>query len=201
MRPNPLLRARPTVTSSPSPHLCHLLSLSRTVACLLRRGLHLLSTSITRRSRLSICPSASSLLRLRFAVRARMDATGGAKSDPVAAEVEETQAQSLSQLFQGCLDLYSRLCLALGGVDCPAVQLREVDLEKAQSEYGRLRLWGSQSRATLPAHARGSLDDTLRHDQTLKENVAAMFRLLMRQLELGRYPGQEKPAPRRALGV
>ena len=116
-----------------------------------------------------------------------MDAARLAGSDPIAAEVEEIQTQSQSQLFQECLDLYSRLCLALEVVDCPAVQLGQVDLEKARGEYGRLRLWGSQSRATLPAHTRGSLDDMLRHDQTLRENVAAMFRLLMRQLELGRY--------------
>ncbi|KAF4454296.1 C2H2 type zinc finger domain protein [Fusarium austroafricanum] len=57
-------------------------------------------------------------------------------------------------------------------------------MEKATDEYGRLKIWGVQRRATLPPSARGSLDDDLRHDQTLRDNVAKIFRLLARQLEI-----------------
>lgn len=93
--------------------------------------------------------------------------------------------QSLSQLFQECLRRYSQLCLALGQDGCEVVKLEHIDLEKARGEFGRLRLWGSQSKAALPAQARGSLDDALRHDQTIADKVADMFRLLMDQLDLG----------------
>lgn len=98
---------------------------------------------------------------------------------------DDTQAQSLSLLFQGCLDRYSKLCWILRGDSCQAVRLGNVDLDRARCEYGRLRLWGSQSKATLPPQAQGSLDDMLRHDQSLKDRVADMFQLLTRQLQMG----------------
>ncbi|KAK0710658.1 WD40-repeat-containing domain protein [Lasiosphaeris hirsuta] len=113
-----------------------------------------------------------------------METQNEADSGLVSSEVKEPPTQSLFQLFQECLDSYSQLCLALGEESCEVVKLQYVNLEKARGEFGRLRLWGSQSKATLPAQARGSLDDTLRHNPTLRDRVADMFQLLMYQLTL-----------------
>jgi len=78
-----------------------------------------------------------------------------------------------------------RPTVALGEESCEVVKLDYVDLEKARGEYGRLRLWGGQSKPTLPARPRGSLDDTLRHDQSLKGKVADMLLLPIHQLNMG----------------
>jgi len=106
-------------------------------------------------------------------------------SGPATTESRKPPTQSLSQLFQKCLQLYSLLYRALEEDDCEPVKLEHVDLEKARGEFGRLRLWGIQSKAALPAQARGSLDDTLRRDQAITDKVADMFRLLMDELDLG----------------
>ncbi|KAM0346235.1 hypothetical protein ACHAPU_005661 [Fusarium lateritium] len=93
------------------------------------------------------------------------------------------EGSSLADLFQHCVDTYSRLLLALADESYQVATSSQVNAEKALNEYGRLKVWGEQSRATLPDPARGSLGDTLRHDETLKNNVAEIFLLLSRQLE------------------
>ena len=54
--------------------------------------------------------------------------------------------QSLSQLFQECLQRYSQLCLALGEGGCEVVRLEHIDLEKARGEFGRLRLGAARAK-------------------------------------------------------
>ncbi|KAF5680066.1 tetratricopeptide-like helical [Fusarium heterosporum] len=104
-------------------------------------------------------------------------------------ETEESSAseRSLAGLFEHCVDVYSRLLLVLADGNHEVATSSEVDVEKALNEYGRLKIWGEQSRATLPDPARGSLGDSLRHDETLKNNVIAIFFLLSRQLEKALY--------------
>jgi hypothetical protein len=95
------------------------------------------------------------------------------------------ESLSIAELFESCIDKYSRLLLALGDEDCRAVKLKQVSIEKALDEYGRLKVWGEQSRATLPASTRGSLDDALRRDDGLKRNVAQILGHLIHQLGAG----------------
>ncbi|KAJ4111334.1 hypothetical protein NW768_011909 [Fusarium equiseti] len=96
---------------------------------------------------------------------------------------EVARSHSLADLFGNCINEYSRLLLVLGGEDCQVVKLKQISIEKALDGYGRLKIWGEQNRATLSASTRGSLDDTLRRDDTLKKNVAQIFNLLTHQLE------------------
>src|SRR6186713_1260344 len=52
-----------------------------------------------------------------------------------------------------------------------STQSYDKSLETQSKEYGRLRAWGEETRAVLPAASRGSLDDTLRKDPELKRTV------------------------------
>jgi len=60
------------------------------------------------------------------------------------------------------------------------------DLEKMLEEYGRLRIWTEQTGATL--QERGSLDDTLHGDHSLRAAIASVFTQLQVQLRLGMSP-------------
>lgn len=123
------------------------------------------------------------------------EACGEDGPDPIpAGEMSDgKQVEPISQMFRGCLDRYYNLYLALGGERCQAVKLNQVSLEKAGDEYSRLRLWGIQNMAALPAQVRGSLDDTLRYDETLRTNVTEIFRLLNDQLDQGTELGFAPP--------
>ncbi|KAF2798222.1 hypothetical protein K505DRAFT_357751, partial [Melanomma pulvis-pyrius CBS 109.77] len=69
--------------------------------------------------------------------------------------------------------------------NCCTIRLEQVHLPELLEEYGRTMIWGDQTKADLPAGARGSLDDTLRHDDELKHLVQA---ILMRLRALLQYP-------------
>lgn len=56
---------------------------------------------------------------------------------------------------------------------------------RALEVYGRLRTWGEESRAALPAAARGSLDDTLRKDEELRFMVHDILLRIFRQIQWG----------------
>lgn len=97
-----------------------------------------------------------------------------------------SRSQSLAELFRSSIDDYSELLLALGDEDCDVVKLQQISVENALDGYGRLKVWGEQNGATLSSSARDSLDDILRRDDTLKNNVAKILNLLIHQLEAGR---------------
>ncbi|KAM7210735.1 C2H2 type zinc finger domain protein [Rhypophila decipiens] len=82
---------------------------------------------------------------------------------------------ALAESFMDCVQLFARFLLALGEHKCRAICLGQVDVQKVLDEYGRFKIWGEQSKADLPARARGSLDDTLRHDDELKQVVRDIF--------------------------
>ena len=92
---------------------------------------------------------------------------------------------SLSASFSQCLASYKRFLLALSKENCRAVHLQQVNLPEILEEYGRLKIWGDQTKATLPEKARGSLDDILRNDASLKDVVFDILCRLRAQLELG----------------
>ncbi|SPO04609.1 uncharacterized protein DNG_07294 [Cephalotrichum gorgonifer] len=79
-----------------------------------------------------------------------------------------TAALSLSALYEECVQLFQSFLLVLHDEHCRVVHLNQVDLTLISDEYGRVKIWGDQTKAYLPPRARGSLDDTLRHDEQLK---------------------------------
>lgn len=65
--------------------------------------------------------------------------------------------------------------------------LEQVDLHEVSSEYGRLKIWGEQTKAYLPARARGSLDDVLRNDEALSGVVREILSRVNALLGAGKW--------------
>ncbi|KAK3293389.1 uncharacterized protein B0H64DRAFT_211682 [Chaetomium fimeti] len=82
---------------------------------------------------------------------------------------------SLCESFLECVEAFKKLILALNREDCRVIHLEQVSLTEILEHYGRVKLWGHQSKADLPAGARGSLDDVMRHDDDLKELTRGFF--------------------------
>ncbi|KAK0711815.1 hypothetical protein B0H67DRAFT_669412 [Lasiosphaeris hirsuta] len=82
---------------------------------------------------------------------------------------------TVSELFLQCIDSFSAVLVALSARDCLAIRLGQVSNESFLEQFNKLRVWGDQTSATLPAQARGSLDDTLRHDSELKDVVLGIL--------------------------
>src|SRR6266576_222826 len=94
--------------------------------------------------------------------------------------------ESLSTVFSDCLTYYRQLLLALNAENCRVVQLEQVDVSRIQDEFGRVKIWGDQTKATLLPRARGSLDDTLRNNSDLKDTVLGVLKRLSWCLGQGR---------------
>ena len=92
----------------------------------------------------------------------------------------------LSELYGTCMDAFKNLLLSLGKKDCRVVRLEQVHLPAILEEYGRAKIWGEQSKVDLPARERGSLDDTLRHDDDLKQLVRGLLMRLRALLLQGK---------------
>jgi hypothetical protein len=93
---------------------------------------------------------------------------------------------SLSELYLECIQSFGSFVLALSEKDCRVVRLEQVNLSEILEEYGRTKIWGDQDKADLPARARGSLDDTLRHDHELKCLVQGILMRLRAVLSQGK---------------
>ena len=104
----------------------------------------------------------------------------------------ESRPSAICTLFSKCLDSYRQFILALNHENCRAVCLQQVELPAILNEYGRLKIWGDQTRASLPEKSPGSLDDTLKNESSLKDVVLNILRRLQAQL------GQAIPIAERA---
>lgn len=93
---------------------------------------------------------------------------------------------SLSELYQECIQSFGEFLLVLSEKDCRVIHLKQVHLSEIMEEYGRTKVWGDQTKADLPERARGSLDDTLRHDVELKYLVHAILMRLKALLGQGK---------------
>lgn len=98
----------------------------------------------------------------------------------------QVSGPSLSQSYLDCIQSFSSFVLALSEDNCLVIRLEQVHLPDILEEYGRTRIWGNQAKANLPARARGSLDDTLRHDNELKDLVQAILGRLKELLSQGK---------------
>lgn len=87
---------------------------------------------------------------------------------------DRSATNPLAYSFQDCSSLFQKLyheLLAYG----------VISLYKYKNEYGRLGVWGSESRADRTG--RGSLDDVLRHDSTTSSIIAEVLGNLREDLE------------------
>lgn len=111
------------------------------------------------------------------------------KDDPTATNVVpniEIDTISLAELYSRCLKSFDLFLMNLGTDSCRPVQLGYINSSQVSAEYGRLSIWGEQSRANLPARARGSLDDVLRRDEEVKGLVRAILLRLDAVLRQGK---------------
>ena len=86
-----------------------------------------------------------------------------------------TNTPSLSESYEECIQSFRTFLLVLSEKDSCVVRLKQAHLPEIWEEYGRTKIWGDQTKADLPARARGSLDDTLRHDDELKHLVQGIL--------------------------
>lgn len=103
-----------------------------------------------------------------------------AETSPISSE------QSLYEIFADCLVSYRKLLLALNAENCGVVRLEQVDVNRTLEEFGRVKTWGYQTKATLPSGARGSLEDTLRDCFELQSTVRSILHRLCWCLDQGR---------------
>ncbi|ERS95330.1 hypothetical protein HMPREF1624_08208 [Sporothrix schenckii ATCC 58251] len=77
-----------------------------------------------------------------------------------------------------CIRAFGHFVEAIRAPDCLVCHLGLVRASDVVDEYGRARIWGDDTKACLPEKARGSLDDTLRHDEDMKRLVLEIIQLL-----------------------
>jgi len=94
---------------------------------------------------------------------------------------------SLAECYGRSVRSFAELLVALYDKRCRVVHLDQIHLPQISDEYGRLKIWGDQTKAELPARARGSLDDTLRRDDELKQLVRGILRRLAAILKQGKH--------------
>ncbi len=110
-------------------------------------------------------------------------------SDESASALDST----LSELFVQSIRSFGELLLVLQKESHQTVRVEQVNVASVLEEYGRLKIWGDQTKADLPAKARGSLDDTLRHDGELKDVVLGILLRLRALLNQGDWKGRWPP--------
>jgi hypothetical protein len=104
-----------------------------------------------------------------------------------AAALPAVDGTHISQAYGEILGLYRRFLAVLGNQPFQEEGVRQIVLTKALEEFGRLRIWGEQTRAGLHPLSRGSLDDILRKDPDLMDVVITTLLKLKRQVQLGKY--------------
>ncbi|KAI0909371.1 hypothetical protein F4823DRAFT_594729 [Ustulina deusta] len=96
-----------------------------------------------------------------------------------------TSGKSIHETFVRCLDLYRSLTFQILDKENSETGVEdEVDLNRLMDEFGRLRIWGEQTKASLAPKARASLDDFLRNEERLNKEVKEVLAQLGTQLSL-----------------
>ncbi|KAI0548223.1 hypothetical protein F4679DRAFT_551675 [Xylaria curta] len=93
-------------------------------------------------------------------------------------DTTEAVSSSLAELYFVCIESFAKLVVALSEPECDVIRRDDVRLSQILEEYGRIKIWGDQIKADLPARARGSLDDVLRDDRDLKSLVRGILQRL-----------------------
>lgn len=93
---------------------------------------------------------------------------------------------SISTLYQDALQKYGKLVLDFEEHASPLAPTLEAHSVGIKDEYGRLRIWGEQTRAVLPEKARYSLDEQLRENEQTRNITLRTLRRLTNRIETGR---------------
>lgn len=94
--------------------------------------------------------------------------------------------KSIHETFVRCLDQYRSLTFQILDRENSETGVEdEVDLDRLMDEFGRLRIWGEQTKASLADKARASLGDFLRNEERLNKEITEALAQLETQLSLG----------------
>ncbi|ORY12687.1 hypothetical protein BCR34DRAFT_287730 [Clohesyomyces aquaticus] len=99
-------------------------------------------------------------------------------------ELPTIQRPSITDEFSTCIQVYRGILSIMGQRSDALPNIKQAHIMQSLEEYGRLRMWGEQTRADLQPDTRGSLDNTLRDDGELKDAAVSMLRSLRTQLQL-----------------
>ncbi|KAI0188963.1 hypothetical protein EV127DRAFT_482205 [Xylaria flabelliformis] len=98
---------------------------------------------------------------------------------------QSLSGKSFNETFIQCLDLYKTLTICvLEKSNLDIGEEADIDFNHLLDEFGRLRIWGEQTKASLAPNARGSLDDFLRNEKRLRQEVQEVLGQLEIQLSL-----------------
>ncbi|KAI1822191.1 hypothetical protein F4861DRAFT_410031 [Xylaria intraflava] len=111
------------------------------------------------------------------------------------ADIVQADDPSLAVSYSDCINSFAKFVLTLSESDCDVIRRDEVQITQIFEEYGRIKIWADQSKADLPATARGSLDDILRHDDELKSLVRDILQRLKGLLQQAMYIAERKYDP------
>jgi hypothetical protein len=98
-----------------------------------------------------------------------------------------TTQDNIDQAYTQCLNNLKDLIVQLTHESNDNFHRDERDLPRALEAYGRLRTWGEDSRAALPAGSRGSLDHSLRQDDKMRNTFVKILAKIQRQVLFGVY--------------
>ncbi|KAK4195455.1 Tetratricopeptide repeat-domain-containing protein, partial [Triangularia verruculosa] len=95
-----------------------------------------------------------------------------------------TSGATVFRSFAEYIDSFGTFLIALSVGDSRPTRLGQVNIESLLEQFGRLKIWGDQTKADLPTRARGSLDDTLRYDNELRDMVLGILLRLKALLDI-----------------
>lgn len=98
-----------------------------------------------------------------------------------------TIPQDIDQAYAQCLNSLKDLIVQLTYPPHDDLRHDERSLPKALDTYGRLRTWGEESRAALPAGSRESLDQILRQEDKMRNAVVKTLAKIHRQALSGEW--------------
>ena len=101
----------------------------------------------------------------------------------------------ISARFTQCIQSLARLLALLNHPSSMESEYGKRITAKALVLYGRMRTWGEETRAVLPARSRSSLDEALRKHATLKETVRDILAKIDRQVEDGKLRAHPSTRP------
>lgn len=93
---------------------------------------------------------------------------------------------TISRLFANCIWEFKGFVGFLSQKNCLVIHLKLVDIDEISDAYGRIKIWGEQTKADLSSRERGSLADTLRHDKELKKLIKDILKRLRNILREGK---------------
>jgi hypothetical protein len=108
-------------------------------------------------------------------------------AEDVAFPTPSTQISTteISQCYNKCLLSFKSLFALFSHPTNSDLSFENFNVSKGLDQYARLRAWGYESRAVLPAASRGSLDDILRKNATSQPIVTGVLEKIERQIEHG----------------